>query len=92
MSDIRISSHMPIILSIIAALMLSIAPMPDWAEAFRPTWVVLTLIYWSMTFRMTIPCPWYFFIELPCEQSTIMVSGIFFSIRFKRACSILMGS
>ena len=49
MSDIRIASHTPIILSIVVALMLSIAPIPDWAEAFRPTWVALTLIYWSIT-------------------------------------------
>jgi rod shape-determining protein MreD len=50
MSDGRANRHAPIIISMIVALMLSIAPMPAWAEAFRPDWVVLTLIYWTMTF------------------------------------------
>jgi len=31
-------------ISMIAALVLAIAPMPDWAETFRPDWVTLTLI------------------------------------------------
>lgn len=39
----------PIIVTLIVALMLSMAPMPEWAMNFRPDWVTLTLIYWSMT-------------------------------------------
>lgn len=34
--------------SIISALMLSIVPLPHWAEAFRPEWVALVLVYWSI--------------------------------------------
>lgn len=34
---------------IIMALMLAIVPMPDWASPYRPDWVVLTLIYWSIS-------------------------------------------
>lgn len=49
MSSIRNARLRPIIVTLIIALMLSMAPMPPWATNFRPDWVVLTLIYWSMT-------------------------------------------
>ncbi len=32
-----------------AAILLSIMPVPAWAEPFRPDWVGLVLIYWCMT-------------------------------------------
>lgn len=34
--------------SIIAGLILLILPLPDWAQIYRPNWVALILIYWSM--------------------------------------------
>jgi rod shape-determining protein MreD len=40
--------RLPILVSIIVALMLTMAPMPDWMAPYRPDWVVLTLIFWSM--------------------------------------------
>lgn len=74
MSDVRISSHMPIILSIVAALMLSIAPMPDWSEAFRPTWVILTLIYWSITLpnNYSVGSAWIAGLVLDVAQGTLL--------------------
>lgn len=35
-------------LSLLVGLLLMIFPLPDWAEAFRPDWVALILIYWCM--------------------------------------------
>jgi len=35
-------------LSLFVALILTIIPLPQWMAAFRPEWVTLTLIYWSM--------------------------------------------
>ena len=32
----------------LAAIVLSIIPIPNWAEPFRPDWVALVLIYWCM--------------------------------------------
>ncbi len=32
----------------IAALMLTMLPLPDWAALFRPEWVALVLIYWCL--------------------------------------------
>jgi rod shape-determining protein MreD len=35
-------------LTFLAALMLTVVPMPDWAAPYRPEWVAMTVIYWSM--------------------------------------------
>lgn len=74
MSNSRLSSHMPILLSIVAALMLSIAPMPDWASDFRPNWVVLTLIYWSMTLpqNYSVGSAWIVGLVLDVAQGTLL--------------------
>lgn len=53
MSRGRSSRPIPILVSIIVALMLAMAPMPDWAAPYRPDWVVLTLIFWSMNLPQT---------------------------------------
>lgn len=50
MSNGRAARHTPIVISIVIALMLSMAPVPAWAEPFRPDWLTLTLIYWSISF------------------------------------------
>lgn len=42
------------ILSIIIAFMLAIMPLPVWAEAYRPDWVTLVLIYWAMALPVNI--------------------------------------
>ena len=48
MSSDSATRRMPILVSLIIALMLTMAPMPVWADALRPEWVAMTLIYWSM--------------------------------------------
>lgn len=35
-------------LTFIAAMMLTMIPLPDWAEFLRPEWVTMVLIYWCM--------------------------------------------
>ena len=37
-----------ILLTFIAALLLTVIPLPDWARYLRPDWVGLVLIYWCM--------------------------------------------
>lgn len=42
------------LLTIIVAFMLAMMPLPDWAIAFRPDWVTLVLIYWTMALPASI--------------------------------------
>jgi len=35
-------------ISVLAALMLSVAPLPDAVSAFRPDWVAVVLLYWCL--------------------------------------------
>jgi rod shape-determining protein MreD len=37
-----------IVTSFVVALMLTMLPLPDWAEPARPEWVAMVLIYWCM--------------------------------------------
>ncbi len=40
--------NLAIYLSLLVALVLMILPLPDWAQIYRPNWMALVLIYWSM--------------------------------------------
>lgn len=54
MDRVTASRRLPVMICIIMALMLAIVPMPDWASPWRPDWVVLTLIYWSICLPRTV--------------------------------------
>jgi rod shape-determining protein MreD len=41
-------------LTIIFAFMLTILPLPEWAQPFRPDWVTLVLLYWVMAIPASI--------------------------------------
>lgn len=45
---IRHHGGFTVALSVLVALMLSIVPLPEWLEAYRPEWPVLVLIYWGL--------------------------------------------
>jgi len=74
MSKDRYARPQPIIISMVLALMLAIAPMPTWAEAFRPDWVTLTLIYWAMNLPRTYSVGWAWIIGLVLDvaQGTLL--------------------
>ena len=42
------SKFLTIAITFVAAILLMLFPLPDWARPFRPEWVPLALIYWSM--------------------------------------------
>ena len=48
MNPVRRHGTMTIFLSMVAALLLLVLPLPEWAQPFRPQWPALVLIYWSM--------------------------------------------
>lgn len=74
MSDGRAIRHTPTVVSMVVALMLSMAPMPPWADPFRPDWVVLTLIYWAMTYphSYSVGTAWITGLILDVAQGTLL--------------------
>ena len=63
-----------VIFSIIVALMLAIAPLPAWAEPFRPDWVALTLIYWTVNLPQSFGIVWAWAVGLVLDvaQGTLL--------------------
>ncbi len=63
-----------ILLSFIAALMLTAMPLPDWAVHWRPAWVAMVLIYWCMALphRVGIGIGWILGIMLDVMQGTLL--------------------
>jgi len=49
-------------LTLVLALTLQILPLPDWAQIYRPDWVALALIYWSMALPKRVGL-WFAFIS-----------------------------
>ena len=68
------SRRLPVIVTIIVALMLMVLPLPDGVEPFRPDWVALTLIYWAMMMPRTwsVGSAWIVGIFLDVAQGTIL--------------------
>jgi len=62
------------ILTIIAAFMLAIMPLPDWAVEFRPDWVTLVLIYWAMAApsKIGVTMAWIAGLLLDVSYGTLM--------------------
>ncbi len=48
MSLTRHNGGWVIAFTFIAALALTMLPLPDWAEGFRPEWVAMVLVYWCL--------------------------------------------
>lgn len=62
------------ILTVIAAFMLAIMPLPDWAVKFRPDWVTLVLIYWTLAYplRVGVNTAWLTGLLLDVSYGTLM--------------------
>lgn len=62
------------IITVIAAFMLAIMPLPDWAVQFRPDWVTLVLIYWALAypFRVGVTIAWLTGLLLDVSYGTLM--------------------
>lgn len=61
-------------LSLVIGLILMILPLPDWVQVYRPNWVALILIYWSMALPDRVGLFFAFFtgIVLDSAQGTLL--------------------
>ena len=62
------------LITVIAAFMLAIMPLPDWAIEYRPDWVTLVLIYWAMALpsRVGVTIAWFSGLLLDVSYGTLM--------------------
>jgi len=64
-----------IILSLMLGLVLQMLPMPDWAQHYRPDWVALILIYWSMALPNRVGMWFAFIVGIIVDVSQAMLLG-----------------
>lgn len=74
MSERSATLHLPVALSLIAALALAIVPLPAVADPLRPDWVALVMIYWSLTLPRSygIGTAWIAGVVLDVTQGTLL--------------------
>ena len=74
MSSHRAARNVPVLLTIILALMLTMMPLPDSVSAFRPDWVALIMIFWTMTVprRISVGVAWIVGIFVDVSQGTLL--------------------
>ncbi len=89
---------MVIYLSLVLAIVLMILPLPDWAQVYRPNWVALVLIYWSMAMPRRVGLWFAFFtgLVLDSAQGTLLgqhalalVIVVFFNLNFYQQIRVL---
>jgi rod shape-determining protein MreD len=74
MNALRLSGWGVIIFTLILGLLLMILPLPHWAIAFRPAWLLLIMIYWSIALphRVGILTAWGSGLVLDILQGTLL--------------------
>ena len=70
----RASRRLPVIITLIVGLMLTIMPLPDAAAAFRPDWLALLMIFWAMQLPRTwsVGSAWVVGIVLDVSYGTLL--------------------
>ncbi|MDJ0941489.1 MAG: rod shape-determining protein MreD [Woeseiaceae bacterium] len=66
--------HLPVIISIVIALMLSMMPLPEGIRNFRPDWVALIMIHWAMAVPRSygVGVAWVVGLVLDVSQGTLL--------------------
>ena len=84
--------------SLVAALILMILPLPDWAQMYRPNWMALALIYWSMALPKRVGLWFAFFCGIVVDTSLGTLLGqhalalvivVFFNLNFYQRIRVL---
>ena len=74
MSRDRASRRLPVIITLIVGLMLSMMPLPEAARPFRPDWLALIVIFWAMQLPRTwsVGTAWCIGIVLDVAYGTLL--------------------
>lgn len=64
-----------ILITLSTALVLTILPLPQWADEFRPQWMALTLIYWALALPTRVGIFWAWGVGLVLDIITGTVLG-----------------
>ena len=74
MSRDRNSRRLPVIMTLLVGLMLTIMPLPASVEPFRPDWLALLLIFWAMQLPRTwsVGSAWIVGVILDVAQGTLL--------------------
>jgi rod shape-determining protein MreD len=95
MSQLR---YLVIYASLVVALILMILPLPDWAQIYRPNWMALVLIYWSMALPGRVGLWFAFFSGIVLDTSLGTILGqhtlalvvvIYFNLNFYQRIRVL---
>jgi len=70
----RASRRLPVILTFIVGLTLTIMPLPGGIDAFRPDWLAMLVIFWAMQLPRTwsVGTAWIIGIVLDVSQGTLL--------------------
>ena len=74
MSRDRSSRRLPVIITLIVGLMLTIMPLPESIRDFRPDWLALLMIFWAMQLPRTwsVGSAWVVGIVLDVSYGTLL--------------------
>src|SRR5210317_1113379 len=74
MSNARALRQLPVLVTLLVAFMLMIAPVPAAAEPFRPDWLALVLVFWAMAVprSYSVGIAWLIGIVLDVAQGTLL--------------------
>jgi rod shape-determining protein MreD len=66
--------RLPVVITLVVGLMLSIMPLPDSLQAFRPDWLALLVIFWAMQLPRTwsVGFAWIIGIVLDVSYGTLL--------------------
>ncbi len=83
--------RMPVMITIVVALILTVVPLPDRIATLRPDWVVLTMFFWAMMLprQWSILSAWTIGLMVDVAQGTLlgqhalaMSVVVFITVRF----------
>ena len=68
------SRRLPVVITLVVGLMLSIMPLPASIQAFRPDWIALLLIFWAMQLPRTwsVGTAWIVGVVLDVSYGTLL--------------------